>query len=390
MSRAWVEVDLDAVRANYETVRERVGEGVDLLPMVKADGYGLGAERVVRVLEPFEPYGYGVATAAEGAALRSYGVERPVLVFTPMSPGEMEAAARAGLTACISELGMLGRWGELASERRPLDFHVEIDTGMGRAGLDWRESGRWGEAIAARSGREVRWRGVFTHFQGAETGPREPTALQWERFREALERLPRPARTGEGDGGDGGRIVHAANSAAAMRWPEYAEGMVRPGLFLYGGHPAPHARDEMPAPRPVVSVRARIGLIKEVPPGHTVGYGATYAAERRERWGTLSIGYGDGLPLGLGNRGSALVRGRRVPIIGQVSMDMTVVDLTSVPGAEVGDAATLIGRDGDEEIPVEQVAVEGNTIVYEVLTGLTARLPRIERGAVDRDGTDDG
>lgn len=383
MTRGWVEVDLDALRANYETVRDRAEPRVGLLPMVKADGYGLGAERVVRALDPLGPWGYGVAAAAEGAELRRLGIDRPVLVFSPMAPAEFGIAAQAGLTACLSELDALDRWAAEASEDRPLDFHVEVDTGMGRAGFDWREAAEWGAAIEARvAGSSVRWTGVFTHFQGADAAMREPTTTQWSRFQHALEHLP--------DAADG-RLVHAANSAAALRWPEFAVDLVRPGIYLYGGHPALDARDEMPAPRPVAAVRARISLIKDVPEGHTVGYGATYTADRPERWATVTIGYGDGLPLALGNRGSALVRGYRVPIIGRVSMDMTVVDLTDAPSAEVGDAVTVVGRDGGEEITVEQVAAHANTISYEVLTGLTARLPRI---AVDGPAvggrTDDG
>jgi len=370
-SRAWVEVDLDAVRENFLTVRRAVGPGPGIIAMVKADAYGVGAERVVRALEPLGPWGYGVATAAEGAALRRAGVQRPILVVSPLSREAMRTAAEAGLIISISSLDMLDEWAALARRRgEPLEFHAEVDTGMGRAGFDWREAAEWGEALRSRSGDVVRWTGVYTHFQGADAADRAATALQWERFSDALVQLPVSRED---------LMVHAANSAAALRWPEYAADAVRPGIFLYGGHPAPAlGPEELPAPRPVVAVRARLVLVRNVPPGSTVGYGATHVARGWERWGTLAIGYGDGLPRSLGNRGSALVRGRRVAILGRVSMDITVVDLTAVPEAQVGDVATLIGRDGDEEIALDEVAAQAGTIGYEILTGLTARLPRVE------------
>jgi alanine racemase len=175
-------------------------------------------------------------------------------------------------------------------------------------------------------------------------------------------------------------MVHACNSAAALRWPEFAADAVRPGIFLYGGHPSPEVED-VAGPRAVAAVRARLVLVREVPPGSTVGYGATHVAQEWERWGTLAIGYGDGLPRRLGNCGSAIVRGRVVPFVGRISMDMTVVDITGVPEARAGDVATLIGCDGDACITLDDVANEADMISYEVLTGLRPRLPRVEIGA---------
>ncbi|HUE76352.1 MAG TPA: alanine racemase [Longimicrobiales bacterium] len=369
-ARAWVEVDLDAVRANYDTVRRAAGRGASVMPMVKADGYGVGAARVVRALESREPLGYGVATAAEGAALRSSGIERPILIVTPLPAGDEDVAARAGLTASISSVDGLDRWVAAADRAggAPLEFHVEVDTGMGRCGFDWRESGAWTEALRSRQGAAIRWTGIFTHFHGADGPDARATVLQWERFRDTLVQLPVSRED---------LLVHAANSAAALRFPEFAADAVRPGIFLYGGHPAPEA-EGVPAPAPVVALRARIGLIRDVPPGSTVGYGATHVAREWERWGTLLIGYGDGLPRSLGNNGEAVVAGRRVPIVGRVSMDLTVVDLTDVAEAEVGDVATLIGADGSERIALEEVAARAGTIGYEILTGLGQRLPRIE------------
>lgn len=377
-SRAWVDVDLDALRHNFLTVRRGGGRGNGDRPvvaMVKADAYGVGVERVVRALESLEPLAFGVAAAAEGAHLRTLGVERPVYVMSPLPPQAVEQAAVARLTASISDVEGLERWAAAADRLGiPLEFHVEIDTGMGRAGFDWRTVGEWGEQIKARMGPHLRWTGVFTHFHGADAPTRAPTAAQWERFRDALAQLP-VARED--------LIVHVSNSAASLRWPELGVDAVRPGIFLYGGHPlaGSGAEEEIGAPEPVVAVRARIVLVRDVPPGSTVGYGATHTAAGWERWATLAIGYGDGYPRKLGNRGHALVQGVRVPVVGRISMDMTVVDVSAVPGVRTGDVATLIGRDGAGEILLDEVAAQAETISYEILTGLTPRLPRVEDGA---------
>jgi alanine racemase len=377
-SRAWVEVDLQALTDNYRTLRHRVGPDTAIIPMVKAGCYGLRTAGVLRALEAESPWGYGVAAVAEGLELRAgaWGappITRPILLVTPMPADQETEAAAAGLTPGVSDLAGLDRWAAAAVRlARRLDFHVEVDTGMGRAGFDWREVKSWGEAIRGRTGEWLRWTGVYTHFQAADAAGSAATALQWRRFMDTLSELPVSRED---------LLVHAANSAAALRWPAWAADAVRPGIFLYGGHPALAARkDRTPVPRPVVSLRARLVLVRQVPPGTSVGYGATYSARSWERWGTLSIGYGDGWPRVLSHRAQVLVRGRRVPVLGRISMDLMVVDLSGVPEAANGDVATLIGKDGDEEITVDQVAEQAGTISYEILTGLGVRLPRIEVG----------
>ena len=367
--RAWVEVNLDAVRANFGTVRSAVGDGTAIIPMVKADGYGLGAARIASALEPLDPWGYGVATAEEGAALRDRGIGRPILVVGPVPTAHTALAAASGLTVSVSSMSGLEAWVAAADAvGRPLDFHVEVDTGMGRSGFDWRETGAWAEAVAARVSERVRWTGVFTHFHSADGPDARPTAVQWERFQDTLVQLPVSRED---------LMVHAANSAAALRWPKYAADAVRPGIFLYGGEAAPEV-DGVPEPAAVAAVKARLTLVRDVPPGTTIGYGATQWAKGWERWGTLAIGYGDGVPRILGNRGSVLVHGRRVPMIGRVSMDMTTVDLGRARDADAGEVAVLIGRQGNERITVDEVAGQAETIAYEILTGLASRLPRIE------------
>jgi alanine racemase len=366
--RAWVEVDLNALRENFRAVRKVVGPRPAIIAMVKADAYGLGVGRVVRALDPLEPWGYGVATASEGVTLRSLGVRRRIVVFTPLAPQAVPLAAESDLVATVSDLAGLEQWAAAATRHGPLDFHVEIDTGMGRAGFDWRETPRWSAEVRAHCNARLRWTGVFTHFHGADSPDPSATATQWARLQDALAQLPVSRED---------LVVHASNSAAVLRWPAFHADAVRPGIFLYGGRPAPDA-GELIAPQPVVALRARLVLVRDVPPGSTVGYGATHVSRGWERWGTLAIGYGDGLPRRLGNRGVALVRGERVRFVGRISMDMTVVDVTAVPDAAVGDVVTLIGGDGDARISVDEVAALAETISYEILTGLRPRLPRVE------------
>ena len=284
---------------------------------------------------------------------------------------EMEvAAAHARLTLCLSDVASVERWAAAARPTgRRLAFHVEVDTGMGRAGLPWDRTDEWAAAVQRAAGDAAIWEGCYTHFHSADEVDLRPTDRQRDRFMRALEALPTGIRRE--------LVIHSANSAAAIRRGAYGDDLARPGIFLYGGGVGAEE-----SPLPVASVRARLVLVRHAAPGATVGYGATYSASRPERWGTLAIGYGDGVPRALATGGgSVIVRGRRAPIIGRISMDMTVVDITGVPEARVGDMVTLIGSDGDACITLDEVAEQAETISYEILTGLRPRLPRVEKGA---------
>ncbi len=363
-ARAWVEVRPGALRRNFRRIRESVGSHARLIPMVKGDGYGLGMEDVVRALEPERPWGLGVATVEEGVRLRETGVTTPVIIFSPAPPGSYDSAVAHDLTLTVSDLDAVERVAAAAARTGLAGrFHVEIDTGMGRSGFDWRRVSEWGAALLDRTSDASTWEGCFTHFHSADLEDDKTTLAQWEVFKGAIERLePEP-----------GNMIHACNGAAALRYPGLAGDAVRPGVFLYGGSVG--AGNE--APEEVVRVCARVTLIREVPEGTTLGYGATYRSAARERWATLGVGYGDGFPRVLGNRGRVLLSGRMVPIIGRISMDMTVVDITGGDGVKVGDIATLIGSAGDLAITLDEVADLAGTISYEILTGLSARMPRI-------------
>ncbi len=340
--------------------------------MVKADAYGLGVEGVVRRLEEGDPWGWGVATTTEGVRLRELGVRRPILVFTPPPPGDVELALQMELALCISSEDALEQVAALAARTgRTAVIHLEIDTGMGRAGVPWKRlladpAGLRGALSGAR-GKGVVWGGVFTHFHSADEPGSPGVQEQFRRFRECLAALEAPPA------GPDFR-VHVANSASALTGLPGWGDPVRPGIHLYGGS----VGEGWPV-EPVVHLRARVVHVRDAVAGDTLGYGATHVAAGSERWATLAVGYGDGLPRALGNRGRALLRGHHVPLVGRVSMDMTVVDVTLLPGPvpERGEIATLLGRDGEGSIGLDEVAGQAGTISYEVLTGFTARLPRL-------------
>lgn len=365
-------MDEAAFRRNLRRVKDAAGPGAAVVPMLKANAYGLGVAQVLRMVRAElggdELFAIGVAAVAEGEELRALGWTGRVVVFAPAPPQDFARAARAGLALALSDLEGVRRWAGLArGAGRRLPFHLEIDTGMGRAGFPYREAAAWGAAVGGIAADLLEWDGCFTHFHSADEPDLGATDEQDRRFREALDALPPPRH------GSARRVIHSANSAAAIRRHGYGGDLVRPGIFLYGGSAGPGAK-----PEAVASVRARIAVVRDVPAGWTCGYGATYTSTRPERWGTLAIGYGDGLRRALSPAGGeALVRGRRVPVIGRISMDMTVVDLTEVPEARAGDVATLIGRDGGEEIGLDEVAAKVGTISYEILTGLGSRLPRV-------------
>jgi alanine racemase len=350
MTRAWLEVDLAALCRNGAAVAAR--SGVPLLPMVKADGYGVGGLRAALALEELEPWGFGVSTVDEGEELRRGGITRPIVVFTPIMRTEIDALRRADLTPAIGDPAVIESWARTGRE-----WHLQVDTGMSRAGL------RWDEISAQRELLErTRPSGVFTHFHSADLD--DPSRDEQEsRFASALAELPeRPA------------LVHAENGPAVEARAPSPWTICRPGVFLYGVATRPGPL----VPEPVVTLRARIVEIRTLRDGESVSYGATWRANGTRRIATVPVGYADGYRRILGNRGVALLGGRRVPVAGRVTMDMTMIDVTGTDAA-LGDVVTLLGRDGDELLTVAEVAALGELSPYELLTGLRTRLPRIYR-----------
>jgi alanine racemase len=350
-TRAWVDVDLAALTANARTVAAVCGSR--LLPMVKANGYGLGAVEVARALEAVDPWGFGVASVDEGAALRAAGITRPLLVVTPLLPRCIDRYLELDLRPSIGDVQALESW--IGRGGRP--FHLEIDTGMSRAGLRWDDRpglSRYATLLDQASG----WEGAFTHFLASESDA-SATQRQWDRFHQALRALPRrPA------------LIHAANSAAALQGKSFSGDLVRPGIFLYGGTVG------KPDPRPVAALRARVVAVRSIPAGETVGYGATWRAERPVTVATISVGYADGFPRGSPPEGKEQfqreieLNGRLVPVVGRVTMDMCMAAVGE--GVAPGDVATVFGGLAS----LDRQAQAAGTISYELLTRLGPRVAR--------------
>ncbi|MES2178781.1 MAG: alanine racemase [Gemmatimonadota bacterium] len=348
MTRAWVEVDLGALCRNGAAIGALAG--APILPMVMADGYGLGGLRAALALDALDPWGFGVATVAEGEDLRRGGIGRPIVVFTPILRNEIDALRRADLTPALGDPAVIESW---ARTGRP--WQLQIDTGMSRAGMLWTQVLE-NRLLFERSAPA----GVFTHFHSAELTD-DSRAVQERRFAEALAQLPeRPP------------VVHVENSAAIeMRAPSPWT-LCRPGIFLYG---VSSIEGGALVPEPVASMRARIVEMRTVNDGESVGYDATWRAAGARRIATVPVGYADGYRRSLSNGGEVLLRGQRIPVAGRVTMDMTMLDVTDVE-AELGDLVTLLGRDGGDVITVSELAQRSDVSAYEVLTGLRLRLPR--------------
>ncbi|MBI1810033.1 MAG: alanine racemase, partial [Gemmatimonadetes bacterium] len=296
--------------------------------------------------------GFGVSTADEGRELRALGVTRRVLVFTPVLPLDFAALRAASLTPCLGDPSVIQAWRESGGG----EWHLSIDTGMHRAGVRWDRIADVADAVRAAPPA-----GALTHFHSSENDD-GTLEVQEQRFRDALDALPvRPV------------LLHADNSGAIVRRSPSAWSFVRPGVFLYGVGSGPKAAMQ---PEAVAHLRARVVEVHALEAGESVSYGATWMAAAPARIATVNAGYADGYARSLGNAGTALLHGERVPVRGTVTMDMTMVDVTGVPCAP-GDVVTLLGRDGSRTITAEELAVECGLSPYELLTGLRMRLPRV-------------
>jgi alanine racemase len=352
LSRGWLEIDLDAIVRNARAMAART---TNILPMVKADAYGLGAVRVTRALEQLAPWGYGVATIEEGVQLRDAGIQRPILLFTSVDVDDLAAVRDARLTPALSSAQSIARWASIGGAA----WHLSIDTGMSRSGVPWDEVSHVASLLRSHPPE-----GAFTHFHSA-TLDNGSIAEQERRFERALETLPALPP-----------VLHAENSGALARSGQARWQIGRPGVFLYG---VPVGAAPLVQPEPVVSMRARIVELRTVRAGESVSYDATFRVERETQIATLPVGYADGYRRALGNRAHALIAGRRAPVAGVVTMDMIMLDVTGLD-AHVGDVATLLGRDGAERIDVTELAELATASPYEILTGLNARLPRRYHG----------
>ncbi|HCP44746.1 MAG TPA: alanine racemase [Deltaproteobacteria bacterium] len=365
-------IDLSAIRHNCRVVRSHLpSPDTSILVAVKAGAYGHGLLEVSRVLEDEGVDWLGVALVEEGLVLRNGGLQLPILVLGGLMDGSEDAALGAGLSPVVYRAESARRLDAAGMRQgRKVPVHIKVDTGMGRLGVPVRDLASFLDGLGELPHIEVD--GVLTHLAEAENPQDQFTQGQLQAFSSAVDTIR--AR------GHRPSWVHAANSAALMagRHPDESTGanLVRPGISIYGHPPDPALAGHWPL-RSAMSLETVILYLKSIPKGHCISYGLTWRAERDTVVATVPVGYGDGYARGLGNQAHALVGGRRVPVVGRVCMDLTLLDVTDVPGVAQGDPVVLVGTQGDEQVTVSELADLLGTIPYEVLCAISPRVPRV-------------
>jgi alanine racemase len=364
-------IDHDALRWNLAEIRQRVGPKTKVLCMVKANGYGHGAAAVATTLARAGSDAFGVATLEEGIELRRAGVKQPVLVVAGAYSDQLADFFTHALTPVAHDLDRLRDLeGAVRGRGATLDVHLKIDTGMGRLGLRASDCDNWIGPLQDLTALKIA--GVFSHFSHAESVEGNYTKQQLQIFKQVIDRLAaeniRPP------------LIHFANSAATITLPAAYFDMVRPGIMLYGVYPSPAMARQITL-KPVLTLKTKILQIKRVPPGTSISYGQTFVTERESLIATLPVGYADGYARLLSNRGEVLVRGQRAKVAGRVCMDLTMIDVTDIKNVQQEDEVVLLGRQGGAEISADEMAAWANTISYEILTSISARVPRIHHNS---------
>jgi len=368
MRPVWAEIDLEAIRYNCRQVKGLVKQGTEIMAIIKANGYGHGAQEVAKEVLEAGATQLGVATQKEALELRKAGIAVPILIlgFTPSEDVAVSIKNKLAQTVFSLAQGV-----EIARRAKDLGLkapvHLKIDTGMGRIGFLPDEKGL-ADIVRLLELPGLQVEGIYTHLAQADSADKSSARRQLARFDEFLAKLKREGRKLP--------LIHAANSAAVMELPEAHYDLVRPGIMLYGLYPSEEMRRERVELRPALSWKTRVVHVKEVPPGTPISYSGTYVTGRTTRVATLPLGYADGFRRLLSNRGQVLIHGQRAPVIGRVCMDQTMVDVTDVGPVAVGDLVTLIGRQEQEEITAEEMAGWVGTINYEIVCGISDRVLR--------------
>jgi len=373
----WAEINLDALAHNLRVIRERAGGSVRVMAAVKANAYGHGAIECARRLESESVDWFGVALPEEGIELRRAGIRRPILCLGGFWAGQEAASLQHQLTPVVYRLDMIESLDRAARDAKAIaDVHVKIDTGMGRLGVRADQVSEF--AQAARRFTNIHIDGLMTHLAAADDETKADfTNDQLLSFQNAVQVFR--------EKGFAPQFIHAANSAATFARARDGENMVRPGGTLYGfKHDVLPANVETPPLRPVMSLHSRIMLLKKVPQGEHLGYGCTFETKRDSVIATLPIGYDDGYRRGLSNCGHVIVNEQFAPVVGRVSMDLTLIDVTEVAGVSLNDEVVLLGEAGKLSISAEEIGVMMATISYEITCGISARVPR--RYASDSEG----
>jgi alanine racemase len=362
---AWTEIDLGKLRRNLQLIRGDLPKHVRLMAVVKDEAYGHGALDVARVAVEEGAWGFGLSTLEEAMHLRDADITAPLLLLGERREAELEWCVAHDLTVCVNEPHNVRALAKLASDfGKRVPVHVKIHTGMSRYGVRWDEALPLIKIILAEKSLELE--GVMTHFAQSDEMEKTFANLQFSRFQEVLTALEQKKISV--------KLKHCCNSGGYLDLPDYHLDMVRTGILLYGVFPSQVCR-KIEGIEPVMSVKARIAAIQKLKPGEVVGYGMRYTAPGERRIAILPIGYGDGFPR-VRNEGCALIHGRRAPLVGGIAMDALMVDITDIPQAQMWDEAVIMGKQGNDEITVRDIAKLKNSVTYDVLTNWRLRLRR--------------
>lgn len=369
LNRVYLRIDLDQICDNTQKIINKVGKDTKVMPVVKADAYGHGAIEVTKALSEIGTYGFAVATVGEALALRRAGITKPLLILDFVFPNQFETIIRNDIMLTVFQYGIAKSLNEAAEQMgTTAHIHLKVDTGMGRIGyIPNEESVEEIKKIAALPNIEID--GIFTHFACADSADKTSMNTQLERFRSFVEKI-------EADGINI-PIKHVCNSAAIIDMQDNFLNMVRSGIITYGLYPSDEVNQDNLNVKPAMELRSVVINVKTIDKGDTVSYGSTYVAEKPTVIATIPVGYADGYPRQLSNKGSVLIHGKRAKIVGRVCMDQFMVDVTDIPDVLIGDSVTLVGRDGDDFISCEEIGEISGRFNYEFLCCITRRVPRV-------------
>jgi alanine racemase len=360
-------IDRAAIKSNYFKLKKSVAKNVEMLAVVKANAYGHGASEIAKTLEHAGCNFFGVAMCEEGIALREAGIKAAVIILGGIYPNQVRDVIEYGLTPVIFDTGTARLLDSLAGKTgKRIRVHIKIDTGMGRLGLLSYQVASFFKAMKELVNLEVD--GILSHFAEADEEDKEFSKKQLNLFLNIIKAV-------QGLGFQPS-LFHIANSAAIVKHTDSHFNLVRPGIMLYGAYPARHMLENINL-KPAMKLVTQIVHIKQAPKGFSVSYGRKYVTKRDSIIATIPIGYGDGYPRSLSNKGAVLIRGQRAKVAGTICMDITMLDVTHIKGVKQGDEAVLIGKQGNDKITVDELAEKAGTISYEILCGITGRIPRV-------------
>lgn len=377
VNRVRADIDLDAVLYNMESMHKKLKPGTKIAAVVKADAYGHGEVEISRVLENL-PYlwGYAVATSNEAMQLVEAGRKKPIIILGLSFPEQFEEIVENDLRPAVCTYETAQALSDIAAEKNKVcRIHIKVDTGMSRIGFQVTPESA--DTVARISKLpNIMIEGIFTHFARADESSKAPAYEQFKQFEKMIAMVE--------EKGVQIPLKHCSNSAGIVEIPECNMDMVRAGITLYGLWPSEEVDKTKISLKPVMSLRSRVAYVKELLPGRQISYGGTFTVKKKMTVATVPVGYGDGYARGLSNKGWVLIKGQKAPICGRVCMDQCMVDVTDIPGVKIGDTVTLLGKDADEEITMEQLGELSGRFNYEFACLITPRVPRIYHENNDR------